>query len=102
MMGCTPEIGNRHFVCTLWDNPPRFSIFAICQPVTFMQTSWDLHMFIVYFDILLYIHSFHHIHTVHSSVTPHRWSAQWENLPQPTIARPTELRRTQLGYAATN
>jgi hypothetical protein len=32
------------------------------------------------------MHSFHHIHTIHSSIvirrgsspTPHRWSAQWE------------------------
>ncbi len=68
----------------------------------------------VYF-LVQYIHSFHHIHTVHSSVTirrsssppSHRWSAQWEKPPwgaEPRIkhgpalqkadALPTELTRT--------
>ncbi len=43
----------------------------------------------LYFDILWYTHSIHHIHTVHSSVAirrgsspfTHRWSAQWEKPP---------------------
>ncbi len=42
-------------------------------------------LFFVYFYILWYIHSFHHIHTIRnpianrrgSSLSPHRWSAQW-------------------------
>ncbi len=45
----------------------------------------------VYFDIFLYIHTFH---TIHSSVatrrgsspSPHRWSAQWEK--HPWVAEP--------------
>ncbi len=29
MMGCTPEIGNRHSVCTLWSGPPNIYILLI-------------------------------------------------------------------------
>ena len=54
-----------------------------------MKVWWDDATLFVYFYILQYIHSFHHIHSVHSSVAirrgfspaPHRWTAQWENLP---------------------
>jgi hypothetical protein len=77
-------------------------------------------LFFVYFHIFItYIHSFNHIHTIHSSVvirwglspSAHRLKAQWEDPPcgaEPRIelgpalqqagALPTEPRRTIFDY----
>ncbi len=85
---------------TTWANIREGKLFTsslnICTKVctmlihSFIQLKvwwYDATLFVYY--LVQYIHSFHHIHTVHSSVTirrssspsSHGWSAQWEKPP---------------------
>jgi hypothetical protein len=90
--------------------PPFFHLCYFVSQLRARKTPWDLHMFIVIFDILFYIHSFHHINTGHSSVairrgyspSPHRWSAQWEKPPwgvEPRIELCNTASRRTLNWA---